>query len=151
MTVGQFAPDFELISDEGSPIKLSNLRGKKVVLFFYPKADTPGCTTQACGFRDNWPHIEAAGATVLGISPDTPEDLAKWRAKMGFPYNLLADTEHEVAEAYGVWGEKKLYGNSYMGIIRSHFVIDEDGRFADTQVKISPKDSVAQAVKFLSN
>ena len=149
MTLGELARDFELISDEATPIKLSDLRGKKVVLFFYPKADTPGCTTQACGFRDNWPVIEAAGATVLGISPDSPEALAKWRAKMEFPYNLLSDPEHEVAEAYGVWGEKKMYGNSYMGIIRSHFVIDEDGRFADTQIKISPTDSVDKAVKFL--
>ena len=149
MTLGELAPDFELLSDEGSPIKLSDLRGKKVVLFFYPKADTPGCTTQACGFRDNWPLIEAAGATVLGISPDSPEKLAKWRAKQGFPYNLLSDPEHEVAEAYQVWGEKKLYGRSYMGIIRSHFVIDENGRFADMQIKISPKNSIAKAVKFL--
>ena len=149
MNLGDMAPDFELISDEGSPIRLSDLRGKKVVLFFYPKADTPGCTTQACGFRDNWPLIEAAGATVLGISPDTPEKLAKWRVKQNFPYNLLSDPEHEVAETYGVWGEKKLYGRAYMGIIRSHFVIDEDGRFADMQIKISPKNSIAKAVKFL--
>ena len=149
MTLGKLAPDFELISDEGTPLKLSDLRGKKVVLFFYPKADTPGCTTQACGFRDNWPLIEAAGATVLGISPDAPEKLAKWRAKLGFPYNLLSDPEHEVAEAYHVWGEKKFYGRSYMGIIRSHFVIDEDGRFADINIKISPKKSIAKAVRFL--
>lgn len=149
MTIGEMAPDFELTSDEGAPVKLSDLRGQKVVLFFYPKADTPGCTTQACGFRDNYPVIEAAGAVVLGISPDTPEDLAKWRAKMGFPYNLLADPNHEVAEAYGVWGEKKMYGKAYMGIIRSHFVIDKDGRFADTQIKVSPQDSVDKAVKFL--
>jgi peroxiredoxin Q/BCP len=149
MTLGKIAPDFELISDEGTPVKLSDMRGKKVVLFFYPKADTPGCTTQACGFRDNWPLIEAAGATVLGISPDALEKLTKWRAKMEFPYNLLSDPEHEVAEAYGVWGEKKMYGNAYMGIIRSHFVIDEDGRFADMQVKVSPKNSIVRAVKFL--
>lgn len=149
MTLGELAPDFELISDEGTSIKLSDLRGKKVVLFFYPKADTPGCTTQACGFRDNWPIIEAAGATVLGISPDSPEKLAKWREKQGFPYNLLSDPEHEVAEVYGTWGEKKMYGRSYMGIIRSHFVIDEDGRFADMQIKISPKNSIEKAVKFL--
>ncbi|WP_420629481.1 thioredoxin-dependent thiol peroxidase [Candidatus Leptofilum sp.] len=149
MTLGNQAPDFELISDEGTPVKLSDMRGKKVVLFFYPKADTPGCTTQACGFRDNWPLIDAAGAAVLGISPDSPEKLAKWRAKQAFPYNLLSDPEHEVAELYGVWGEKKMYGRSYMGIIRSHFVIDEDGRFADMQVKISPKKSIEKAVKFL--
>ncbi|GJM42774.1 MAG: peroxiredoxin [Ardenticatenaceae bacterium] len=149
MTLGEVAPDFELISDEGTPIKLSDMRGQKVVLFFYPKADTPGCTTQACGFRDNWPIIEAAGATVLGISPDSPEKLAKWREKQGFPYNLLSDPEHKAAEAYGVWGEKKMYGNSYMGIIRSHFVIDKDGRFADMQIKISPKKSIEKAIKFL--
>ena len=149
MAIGEMAPDFELLSDEGTLIKLSDLRGQKIVLFFYPKADTPGCTTQACGFRDNWPLIEAAGATVLGISPDSPEKLAKWREKQGFPYNLLSDPEHEVAELYGVWGEKKLYGRAYMGIIRSHFVIDEDGRFADVQIKISPKNSIAKAVKFL--
>ena len=151
MTVSELAPDFNLISDEGTPIKLSDLRGQKVVLFFYPKADTPGCTTQACGFRDNWPTIEAAGATVMGICPDMPEALTKWRAKMGFPYNLLSDPEHEVAEAYGVWGEKSMYGRSYMGIIRSHFVIDEDGRFADSQIKISPKDSVEKAVRFIES
>ncbi len=149
MTSGEMAPDFELLSDEGTPVKLSDLRGKKVVLFFYPKADTPGCTIQACGLRDNWPLIEAAGATVLGISPDSPQRLAKWRAEQAFPYNLLSDPEHEVAEAYGVWGEKMMYGKSYMGIIRSHFVIDEDGRFADMQVKISPQNSVDKAVQFL--
>ena len=149
MTIGDMAPDFELVSDEGTTTKLSDLRGKKVVLFFYPKAETPGCTTQACGFRDNWPLIEAADATVLGISPDAPEKLAKWRAKEALPYHLLSDPEHEVAEMYGVWGEKKLYGRAYMGIIRSHFVIDEEGRFADMQIKISPKDSIAKAVKSL--
>jgi peroxiredoxin Q/BCP len=120
LEVGDVAPEFELLSDDGTSIKLSDLRGKRVVLFFYPKADTPGCTTQACGFRDNFPTIEAAGATVLGISPDSPEALAKWRAKMGFPYPLLSDPDHAVADAYAVWGEKKMYGKSYEGIIRSH-------------------------------
>lgn len=145
--VGDVAPEFELVSDEGKPVKLSDFRGQRVLLFFYPKADTPGCTTQACGFRDNFPVFEAAGATVLGISPDAPEALEKWRAKQGFPYNLLSDPDHAVAEAYGVWGEKKLYGRSYMGIIRSHFIIDADGKFEDVQFKIAPKKSIEKGVK----
>ncbi len=147
--VGDMVPDFALVSDEGKTIKLADLRGKQVVLFFYPKAGTSGCTTQACGFRDSFPVIEAANATVLGISPDEPAKLAKWKAKENLPYTLLSDPDHAVAEAYGVWGEKKMYGNTYMGIIRSHFVIDAEGTLADAQVKISPKDSVAKAVKFL--
>ncbi|GAB4271683.1 MAG: thioredoxin-dependent thiol peroxidase [Candidatus Promineifilaceae bacterium] len=150
LKVGDAAPDFELMADDGKLVKLSDFRGKKVVLFFYPKAATPGCTTQACGFRDNYSVIEERGAVVLGISPDAPEKLAKWRAKEGFPYYLLADEDHAVAEAYGVWGEKKMYGRSYMGIIRSHFIIDEEGKLADVRVKISPKESVAKAVKFLA-
>jgi peroxiredoxin Q/BCP len=149
LNVGDVAPDFELLSDESTPVKLSDLRGKRVVLFFYPKADTPGCTTQACGFRDNYPVIEAAGATVLGISPDSPEALAKWRAKMGFPYSLLSDPDHAVADAYAVWGEKKMYGRSYEGIIRSHFVIDAQGKLEDVQFKVSPTDSVERALKQL--
>lgn len=149
--IGDKAPEFELTSDEGATIKLSDFRGQRVLLFFYPKADTPGCTTQACGFRDSYPEIEAAGAVVLGISPDTPEKLAAWREKMGFPYNLLADPDHAVAEAYGVWGEKKLYGNSYMGIIRSHFVIDANGNFEDVQFKISPKKSIQKGVRSLTS
>lgn len=146
---GDMAPDFELLSDEGSPVKLSALRGQRVVLFFYPKADTPGCTTQACGFRDNYPTIEAAGATVLGISPDQPERLAKWRAKKGFPYSLLSDPDHVVADAYEVWGEKKNYGRIYQGIIRSHFVVDAEGKIEDVQFKVSPKNSVERALKQL--
>jgi peroxiredoxin Q/BCP len=149
LTVGDMAPDFELISDEGKPVKLSDFRGQKVVLFFYPKAATPGCTTQACCFRDNYPVFTSNEAVVLGISPDMPEALAKWRAEMGFPYALLSDPDHGVAEAYAVWGEKKNYGRTYMGIIRSHFVVDEDGQIADVQFKVSPQDSVERAVKFV--
>jgi peroxiredoxin Q/BCP len=149
LNIGDKAPEFELVSDEGRPVKLSDFRGQKVILFFYPKAATPGCTTQACGFRDNYSVFETHGATVLGISPDMPEALAKWRAAEGFPYALLSDPEHEVAEAYAVWGEKKMYGNAYMGIIRSHFVIDEAGKVADVQFKVSPTDSVGRAVKFV--
>jgi peroxiredoxin Q/BCP len=150
LAVGDHAPDFELVSDEGRPVKLSDFRGQQVVLFFYPKADTPGCTTQACGFRDNFEVIEAANTAVLGISPDSPQTLAKWKKKQNLPYPLLSDPEHEVADAYGVWGEKKMYGRAYMGIIRSHFVIDADGKIADAQFKVSPKDSVTRAVKFIS-
>ncbi len=149
LEIGDKAPDFELISDDGTPVKLSNLRGQRVVLFFYPKADTPGCTTQACGFRDNFPVIEAAGATVLGISPDPPETLAKWRAKLGFPYSLLSDLDHKVADAYSVWGEKKMYGRSYEGIIRSHFIVDSDGKLEDVQFKVSPQASVEKALNQL--
>lgn len=150
LSIGDTAPDFELLSDENKPVKLSNFRGQQVIVFFYPKADTPGCTTQACGLRDNYETIQAANGLVLGISPDQPEDLAKWREKQGFPYSLLSDPEHTVADAYDVWGEKKMYGNTYMGIIRSHFVVDPEGKIADVQYKISPKDSVAKAVKFVS-
>jgi len=147
---GDIAPDFELQSDEGNKVKLADLRGQRVVIFFYPKADTPGCTKQACGFRDNFPVIEAAGAIVLGISPDPVDRLAKWRAKEGLPYNLLSDTDHAVADAYGVWGEKKNYGRVYEGIIRSHFIIDADGLLEDVQYKVSPQKSVENALKQLA-
>jgi peroxiredoxin Q/BCP len=147
LKIGDDAPDFELLSDENKPVKLSDYRGQQVILFFYPKADTPGCTTQACGLRDNFPKFQASGATVLGVSPDAVKDLAKWRAKEQLPYNLLSDPEHQVADLYGVWGEKSMYGNIYMGIIRSHFVIDTEGKLADVQYKITPQDSIKQAVK----
>jgi thioredoxin-dependent peroxiredoxin len=149
--IGDTAPDFELLNDEGQPTKLSALRGRRVVLFFYPKADTPGCTTQACGLRDNFPLFQEHNATVLGVSPDDVAALAKWRAKENLPYNLLSDPEHSVAEAYGVWGEKSMYGKKYFGIVRSHFVIAADGTFEDVQVKVSPQDSITRAVKVASN
>ncbi len=149
LKIGDSAPDFELRSDENKTVKLSNFRGKRVVLFFYPKADTPGCTTQACGMRDNFPQIEAANGTVLGVSPDPVDKLAKWRAKENLPYNLLSDPEHVVAGAYGVWGEKNMYGRSYMGIIRSHFIIGPDGILEDVQYKVSPQKSIDTALKQL--
>ncbi len=149
LTIGDQAPSFSLIAADNTPVALSDFIGQKVVLFFYPKAATPGCTTQACGFRDNYATIQTAGATVLGISPDQPAALAKWQAEQAFPYPLLSDPDHAVAEAYGVWGEKKMYGNSYMGIIRSHFLIDETGKLADVQIKISPKKSIERALKSL--
>ena len=151
LEVGDVAPDFELLSDEGKSAKLSDYRGQRVVLFFYPKAGTSGCTTQACGFRDNFPVIEAAGATVLGLSPDTVEQLSRWRAQEELPYNLLSDPDHAVADAYGVWGEKKMYGKSYDGIIRSHFIVGGDGRLEDVQYKVSPQDSINRALQQLGS
>ncbi len=150
LQIGEKAPEFALQSDEDQTIKLSDFRGQRVLVFFYPKADTPGCTTQACGFRDNFPVFEDAGAVVLGISPDPVERLAKWRAKEELPYNLLSDMDHAVADAYGVWGEKKMYGRSYQGIIRSHFVIDAGGLLEDVQYKVSPKKSIERALKQLA-
>jgi peroxiredoxin Q/BCP len=149
LQIGDFAPDFELLSDEGKPLKLSEFRGQRVVIFFYPEADTPGCTRQACGFRDNFPVIKAAGAAILGISPDPVKKLAKWRAKEQLPYPLLSDPDHAVADAYGTWGEKQLYGRTYMGLIRSHFVVGPDGRLEDVQIKVSPEKSIELALEHL--
>ena len=151
LQVGDMAPDFELLSDENRPIKLSDLRGRRVVLFFFPRADTPGCTAQACGFRDRLPVIEAGNATVLGLSPDLPEALAKWRAKEKLPYNLLSDPNHEVADAFGAWGEKKSFGHTYDGILRGHAIIGADGRIEDLRVRIKPDESVSAAVAFLES
>ena len=148
--VGDTAPDFELPNQDGETVKLSDLRGKKVLLFAYPKANTGGCTKQACGFRDARPQLEEAGAVVLGISPDAPGALAKWKAKESLPYDLLSDPEHRVLESYGVWGEKSMYGKKYWGVIRSHFVIDEEGKIADAQVKVSPAKSVEKGVAFFT-
>ena len=133
---GKPAPDFELPSDSGETVKLSELRGKPVVLYFYPKDDTPGCTAQACGIRDAYGEFERAGAVVLGISPDDERSHTKFRDKYELPFTLLADTDHSVAEQYGVWGEKKNYGRKYMGLIRSGFVIDPDGNVAAAKVNV---------------
>jgi len=146
LRVGEPAPDFELTSDSGETVRLSDLRGKRVVLYFYPKDNTSGCTTQACGFRDVYPEIEEKNAVVLGVSPDGVTSHQKFKTKYDLPFTLLVDEDHRVAEAYGVWGEKSMYGKKYMGIIRSHFIIDKQGNLADVQVKVSPKDSVSRAL-----
>lgn len=147
--VGSPAPDFELRNDEGKTVRLSDLRGKRVVLYFYPKDDTPGCTAQACGFRDNYVEIEEQNAVVLGISPDGESSHAKFKTKFNLPFTLLADPDHQAAEAYGVWGEKSLYGKKYMGIIRSHFLVDEQGNIKDVKYGVSPDDSVQGALAAL--
>ena len=124
---GQQAPDFDLAAGEGERVRLSELRGKPVVLYFYPKDDTPGCTAEACQFRDQYGEFQARGAVVLGVSPDDEASHGRFREKYGLPFPLLADPDHAVAEAYDVWREKKNYGKTYMGILRSTFVIGADG------------------------
>ncbi len=147
--LGSSAPDFALTADDGSTVRLSDLRGQRVVLYFYPKDDTPGCTTQACGFRDNYVEIAEKNAVVFGISPDGVKSHVKFRTKFDLPFRLLADEEHQVAERYGVWGEKSMYGKTYFGIIRSHFVVDEEGKIADVRYHVSPEDSVQGALAAL--
>lgn len=149
--VGEKAPDFELKKQDGETVKLSDYQGKKVLLFAYPKAFTSGCTTQACGFRDNFTKIETANAVVLGLSPDSPEKLAEWVVAESLNYDLLSDPDHAVLDAWGAWGEKSLYGNTYEGVIRSHWIIGEDGTVLDEQIKISPKNSIEKALKFLGD
>jgi thioredoxin-dependent peroxiredoxin len=135
---GKPAPDFELESDAGERVTLSSLRGKPVVLYFYPKDDTTGCTTQACGIRDAYGEFERAGAVVLGVSPDGVASHVKFRDKYSLPFTLLADPDHAVAEAYGAWGEKSRYGRTYMGILRSTFVIGADGTVVRAMPNVKP-------------
>ena len=135
---GDPAPDFTLNSDSGEQVRLSDLRGKPVVLYFYPKDDTPGCTKQACGIRDAWGEFERAGAVVLGVSPDNERSHVKFKEKYDLPFALLADTEHATAEDYGVWVEKSYAGKKYMGVERSTFVIDADGKIAKELRRVKP-------------
>ncbi len=147
---GEQAPDFELPNQDGEPVKLSGLRGKPVVVYFYPKADTPGCTTQACGVRDHRADYLAAGATVLGISPDPVAKVKRFHEKYALDFPLLADAGHVVAERYGVWVEKSMYGRKYMGMQRATFIIDADGRVAAVIPKVTPKTHDDQVLKALA-
>jgi len=142
---GSPAPDFTLTSDSGAVVTLSELRGTPVVVYFYPKDDTPGCTAQACGIRDSWDVFQERGALVLGVSPDRESSHVKFKEKYELPFTLLADPDHSVAEAYGVWVEKTNYGKTYMGIERSTFVIDADGNVAKVMRRVKP-DTHAAAV-----
>ncbi len=135
---GKPAPDFELTSDSGEQVKLSDFRGKPVVLYFYPRDDTPGCTKQACGIRDNYGAFADRGAVVLGVSTDDVTSHVKFKQKYGLPFTLLADPEHKVADDYGVWGEKSAYGKTYMGVERSTFLIDSEGNVAKVMRKVKP-------------
>ena len=146
---GAPAPDFELQSDEGETVTLSALRGKPVVLYFYPKDDTPGCTTEACEFRDAYDRFRDQGVEILGVSPDTEASHQKFKSKYELPFTLLADPDHRTAEAYGVWKEKKNYGKTYMGIERSTFVIDADGKVAKAMRGIRPAGHAAKVLETL--
>ncbi len=136
---GEAAPDFTLTSDGGDKVTLSDLRGKPVVLYFYPKDDTPGCTAQACGIRDAFAAFEGAGAVVLGISPDSVAKHVKFKEKYDLPFTLLADTEHEVADRYGTWGEKRYMGRTYWGVSRTTFLIAADGIVAKVMPDVKPE------------
>lgn len=136
---GTAAPDFTLPSDDGSELSLRAFRGQRVILYFYPKDDTPGCTTQACDLRDNYEAIQAQGGVVLGVSPDSPASHVKFKEKYGLTFPLLSDEDHRVAEVYGVWKEKSMYGKKFWGIERSTFVIDEEGVVIEAWRKVKPK------------
>ena len=146
---GKPAPDFELATDGGERVKLSDFRGSPVVLYFYPKDDTPGCTKQACGIRDAWDAFGDAGATVLGVSPDDESSHAGFRTKYDLPFTLLADPDHAVAEAYEVWKQRSLYGRTFMGIERSTFVIDRDGNVARAFRKVKPGEHAGLVLEVL--
>jgi peroxiredoxin Q/BCP len=142
---GTPAPEFELKADDGSTVSLADLRGRRVVLYFYPRDDTPGCTAQACGIRDQWEDFRGVDAVVLGVSPDDEASHRKFKEKYGLPFTLLSDEDHAVAERYGVWGERTHYGKTYMGIKRSTFVIDEDGTVRSAMYGVKP-DTHAERV-----
>jgi peroxiredoxin Q/BCP len=147
---GITVPDFTLKADDGRKVSLSDLRGQKVVLYFYPKDDTPGCTKEACSFRDNCSAIAAAGAKVVGISPDTVQSHDKFKGKYELPFTLLSDPDHCVAEMFGAWGEKKSSGRIYMGIIRSTFVIDEEGKVVKVFPKVKPENHSQEVLETLA-
>jgi peroxiredoxin Q/BCP len=146
---GTLAPDFTLPADGGGQVSLSDYRGKKVVLYFYPKDNTSGCTTEACSFRDDYSAILATGAVVLGVSPDSVKSHDGFKLKLSLPFALLSDPDHRVAEMYGAWGEKQMYGKTSMGIIRSTFVIDESGKIVHVFPKVKPENHSQEVLAVL--
>jgi thioredoxin-dependent peroxiredoxin len=150
LKAGDPAPDFETVDETGEKVSLKDLRGKRVVLYFYPKDNTTGCTAQACAFRDSFPQIEARNAVVMGISPDSARSHQGFKSRHDLPFPLLLDPDHEVALAYDVWREKSMYGRKYMGMLRSHFVIDEQGKIVDAQYNVKASDSAPRALESLA-
>jgi peroxiredoxin Q/BCP len=149
LTTGMQAPEFTAADQDGNQVSLKDFRGKKVVLYFYPKDDTPGCTAEACDFRDNYSGLVAKGIVVLGVSVDDEASHKKFVSKHSLPFPLLADTGHELVEAYGVWGEKNMYGKKYMGISRTTFLIDENGIITNILKKVDTKNATAQVLELL--
>ena len=149
LDAGQAAPDFTLLNQDEHPVSLSDFRGRRVIVYFYPAAQTPGCTTQACDFRDSLSSLQGAGYTVLGVSRDTPEKLRAFRDSDGLTFPLLSDPDHAVHEAYGAWGEKQNYGKTVTGVLRSTFVIDEEGRIVEAQYNVKATGHVARLRKTL--
>ena len=139
--VGDQAPDFATVNDKNEPVRLQDFRGKRVVLYFYPKDDSRGCTIQACGFRDSYPKIEGTNAVVLGVSPDDVASHQAFKTKFELPFPLLVDQDHKISEAYGTWQERERDGQKFMGMARSHFVIDENGKIVDAQYNVAPEAS----------
>jgi peroxiredoxin Q/BCP len=150
LQAGDPAPDFETVDDEKQPVRLSDMRGKRVVLYFYPKDDTPGCTRQACGFRDSYAGLEDKNSVLLGVSPDGVESHQAFKSKFGLPFPLLVDEDHQISEAYGVWGEREFNGNKFMGIFRSHFVIDDEGKIIDARYNVNPDESPELSLQALA-
>ena len=146
---GDIAPDFTLIDQDEHPVSLGDFRGRRVILYFYPAAQTPGCTTQACDFRDSLASLQGAGYTVLGISRDTPEKLRAFRDSDGLTFPLLSDADHAVHEAYGAWGEKQNYGKTVTGVLRSTFVVDEEGKIVEAMYNVKATGHVARLRKIL--
>ena len=149
LEAGQAAPDFTLLDQDEHPVSLSDFRGRRVIVYFYPAAQTPGCTTQACDFRDSLASLQGAGYTVLGVSRDTPEKLRSFRDSDGLTFPLLSDPDHAIHEAYGAWGEKQNYGKTITGVLRSTFVVDDDGKIAEALYNVKATGHVARLRKTL--
>lgn len=148
-SVGEEAPDFELLDDAGQKVRLSDLRGRRVVLYFYPRADTPGCTKEACSFRDSFEAYQRKGTVILGVSPDTVQKQAKFKSKFELPFPLLADADHRVSEAYGVWGLKKFMGKEYMGVARTTFLVGADGKILRVFEGVKPEGHGGEVLEAL--